>query len=125
MNGPIQVGQLYPSKLNSGLLGRPNTQPAAQGNEFKAILDQNLLKFSNHASKRLEQRGIEFSTEQMVSLNQAIDKAAAKGSKDSLILMKNNVALIVNVPNRTVVTAMDGNSMKDNVFTQIDSAVIL
>ncbi len=125
MNGPIQVGQLYPSKLNSGLLGRPNTQPAAQGNEFKAILDQNLLKFSNHASKRLEQRGIEFSTEQMASLNQAIDKAAAKGSKDSLILMKNNVALIVNVPNRTVVTAMDGNSMKDNVFTQIDSAVIL
>jgi flagellar operon protein len=126
MNGPIQVGQLYPSKLNSGLLGRPNNQAtAAQGNEFKAILDQNLLKFSNHASKRLEQRGIQFSKEQMTSLNQAIDKAAAKGSKDSLILMQNNVALIVNVPNRTVVTAMDGNSMKDNVFTQIDSAVIL
>ncbi|GGJ22233.1 TIGR02530 family flagellar biosynthesis protein [Paenibacillus hunanensis] len=126
MNGPIQVGQLYPSKLNSSLLGRPNNQATAgQGNEFKAILDQNLLKFSNHASKRLEQRGIQFSTEQMTSLNQAIDKAAAKGSKDSLILMQNNVALIVNVPNRTVVTAMDGNSMKDNVFTQIDSAVIL
>lgn len=126
MNGPIQVGQLYPSKLNSSLLGRPNNQvTAGQGNEFKAILDQNLLKFSNHASKRLEQRGIQFSTEQMTSLNQAIDKAAAKGSKDSLILMQNNVALIVNVPNRTVVTAMDGNSMKDNVFTQIDSAVIL
>ncbi|WP_411349730.1 TIGR02530 family flagellar biosynthesis protein [Paenibacillus sp. WLX2291] len=126
MNGPIQVGQLYPSKLNSSLLGRPNnTASATQNKDFQNILDQNLLKFSNHASKRLEQRGIEFSTEQMTSLNQAIDKAAAKGSKDSLILMQNNVALIVNVPNRTVVTAMDGNSIKDNVFTQIDSAVIL
>ncbi|WP_322903914.1 TIGR02530 family flagellar biosynthesis protein [Paenibacillus campi] len=126
MNGPIQVGQLYPSKLNSSLIGRPNTPAAAtQGNEFKAIFDQNLLKFSNHASKRLEQRGIQFSSEQIASLNQAIDKAAAKGAKDSLILMQNQVALIVNVPNRTVVTAMDGKSMKDNVFTQIDSAVIL
>ncbi|WP_458119174.1 TIGR02530 family flagellar biosynthesis protein [Paenibacillus sp. Z6-24] len=126
MSGPIQVGQLYPSNINSGLLGRSkNTASGSKPNEFQNILDQNLLKFSNHASKRLEQRGIEFSNEQMNSLNQAIDKAAAKGSKDSLILMQNNVALIVNVPNRTVVTAMDGNSMKDNVFTQIDSAVII
>ncbi|WP_017813681.1 MULTISPECIES: TIGR02530 family flagellar biosynthesis protein [Paenibacillus] len=126
MSGPIQVGQLYPSNINSGLLGRSkNTTSGSKPNEFQNILDQNLLKFSNHASKRLEQRGIEFSKEQMNSLNQAIDKAAAKGSKDSLILMQNNVALIVNVPNRTVVTAMDGNSMKDNVFTQIDSAVII
>lgn len=126
MSGPIQVGQLYPSNINSGLLGRSkNTTSGSKPNEFQNILDQNMLKFSNHASKRLEQRGIEFSSEQMNSLNQAIDKAAAKGSKDSLILMQNNVALIVNVPNRTVVTAMDGNSMKDNVFTQIDSAVII
>ncbi|ANF96524.1 TIGR02530 family flagellar biosynthesis protein [Paenibacillus bovis] len=126
MSGPIQVGQLYPSNVNSGLLGRSkNATSGSKPNEFQNILDQNLLKFSNHASKRLEQRGIQFSKEQMNSLNQAIDKAAAKGSKDSLILMQNNVALIVNVPNRTVVTAMDGNSMKDNVFTQIDSAVII
>ncbi|WP_046215364.1 TIGR02530 family flagellar biosynthesis protein [Paenibacillus wulumuqiensis] len=126
MSGPIQVGQLYPSNINSGLLGRSkSTISGSKPNEFQNILDQNMLKFSNHASKRLEQRGIEFSSEQMNSLNQAIDKAAAKGSKDSLILMQNNVALIVNVPNRTVVTAMDGNSMKDNVFTQIDSAVII
>ncbi|MNP74933.1 hypothetical protein D3C76_1718910 [compost metagenome] len=53
-----------------------------------------------------------------------MDKAAAKGSKESLILMK-DLAFIVSVPNRTVVTAMDGNSIKDNVFTQIDSAIVI
>lgn len=126
MSGPIQVGQLYPTNLNSGLLGRTkNANNETSTSDFQNILDNKLLKFSNHASKRLEQRGIELSADQLKSVNQAIDKAAAKGSKESLILMQNNVALIVNVPNRTVVTAMDGKSMKDNVFTQIDSAVII
>ena len=54
----------------------------------------------------------------------AIDKAAAKGAKDSLILFK-DMAFIVNVKNRTIVTAMDSSSMQDNVFTQIDSAVVI
>lgn len=126
MSGPIQVGQLYPTNLNSGLLGRTkNVNNETSTSDFQNILDNKLLKFSNHASKRLEQRGIELSADQLKSVNQAIDKAAAKGSKESLILMQNNVALIVNVPNRTVVTAMDGKSMKNNVFTQIDSAVII
>ncbi|MFD1990916.1 TIGR02530 family flagellar biosynthesis protein [Paenibacillus nicotianae] len=126
MSGPIQVGQLYPTNLNSGLLGRTkNVSNETSTSDFQNILDNKLLKFSNHASKRLEQRGIELSADQLKSVNQAIDKAAAKGAKESLILMQNSVALIVNVPNRTVVTAMDGKSMKDNVFTQIDSAVII
>ncbi|MDN4616547.1 TIGR02530 family flagellar biosynthesis protein [Paenibacillus sp. PsM32] len=126
MSGPIQVGQLYPTNLNSGLLGRTkNVNNENSTSDFQNILDNKLLKFSNHASKRLEQRGIELSADQLKSVNQAIDKAAAKGAKESLILMQNSVALIVNVPNRTVVTAMDGKSMKDNVFTQIDSAVII
>ncbi|GJM83470.1 hypothetical protein HMSSN139_59660 [Paenibacillus sp. HMSSN-139] len=72
----------------------------------------------------MEQRGIELKPEQLNKIESAIDSAAAKGAKDSLILLK-DMALIVNVNNRTVVTAMDGSSMKDNVFTQIDSAVII
>ncbi|MNP52888.1 hypothetical protein D3C76_1473110 [compost metagenome] len=83
-----------------------------------------MLKFSNHAAKRLEQRGIELGSRQLDQISNAVEKAAAKGSKESLILMK-DMALIVSIPNRTVVTAMDGSSMKDNVFTQIDSAVII
>lgn len=72
----------------------------------------------------MQQRGIKLDSEQLVQLDTAVRKAEAKGAKESLILFK-DVALIVNVKNRTVVTAMDGSQMKDNVFTQIDSAVII
>lgn len=88
------------------------------------MLQDQVLKLSNHAAKRLEQRGIELRSDQMAKINSAVDKAAAKGAKESLILMQ-DMALIVSVPNRTVVTAMDKQSMQDNVFTQIDSAVII
>lgn len=126
MNSPIKVGQLYPGRIGPSVLAQPkNSQAnAGQGTSFKEMLQDRLVHFSNHAVKRLEQRGIELKPEQLNQIESAIDSAAAKGAKDSLILMK-DMALIVNVGNRTVVTAMDGNSMRDNVFTQIDSAVII
>ena len=79
------------------------------------------LKFSNHATKRLEDRDIMLSSEEMGMINDAVDKAEDKGSKDSLVLV-NGKAFIVNIPNKTIVTAMslDGG---DNVFTNIDSVV--
>ncbi|MGN7412243.1 TIGR02530 family flagellar biosynthesis protein [Paenibacillus sp. SAF-068] len=108
------------------MLQRPKTgeSSAVPEKPFAKVLEDNLLKLSNHAAKRLEQRGIELKTEQMEQIGSALDKAAAKGAKESLILMQ-DMAFIVNVKNRTVVTAMDSESMKDNVFTQIDSAVII
>ncbi|WP_373323208.1 TIGR02530 family flagellar biosynthesis protein [Paenibacillus polysaccharolyticus] len=108
------------------MLRKPQTGDAsgAPSKPFAQVLEDNLLKLSNHAAKRLEQRGIELKTEQMKQIGSALDKAAAKGAKESLILMQ-DMAFIVNVKNRTVVTAMDSESMKDNVFTQIDSAVII
>ncbi|NGZ75501.1 TIGR02530 family flagellar biosynthesis protein [Saccharibacillus alkalitolerans] len=123
MNDPIRVGQLYPAKIPPGA-SRSQTASAAGRDSFQSVLGEQLLKFSGHASKRLEQRGIELNSEQLRKIGSAIDKAAAKGSKESLLLMQ-DMALIVNVRNRTVVTAVDGGSMKDNVFTQIDSAVIV
>jgi len=72
----------------------------------------------------MQSRGISFKPDEMSRLNDAIDKAAAKGSKNTLMLMGDN-ALIVSVKNRTVVTAMDREAMKENVFTNIDSTVIL
>lgn len=128
MSDRMIIGQLYPAKIY------PTSTPSRGNNRhsnvetanvsFDQILQQNMLKFSNHAVKRLEQRGIEIPSEQLSRISDAIDQAAAKGSKESLILM-NDMALIVNVTNRTVVTAMDGGSMKNNVFTKIDSAVII
>lgn len=81
------------------------------------------LKFSNHAIERMHSRGISYSPETMKNIETAVAKAAAKGSKDTLVLTDNS-ALIVSVKNNTVVTVMDKNAMKENVFTNIDSTVM-
>lgn len=84
----------------------------------------NGVKFSNHAVERMRTRGIKFSPEDLDRLNSAVERAAAKGSKDSLVLM-NDSALIVSVKNKTVVTVMDQNALKENVFTNIDSTIVM
>jgi len=126
MSDRITVGQLYTGPVTPNMLRKPQTGDTSgtPSKPFAQVLEDNLLKLSNHAAKRLEQRGIELKTEQMKQIGSALDKAAAKGAKESLILMQ-DMAFIVNVKNRTVVTAMDSESMRDNVFTQIDSAVII
>jgi flagellar operon protein len=82
------------------------------------------VKFSGHAQERLAASRRTLSETEMTQLNQAVDQAAAKGSRDALILMR-DLALVVSVKNRTVITAVDGDRMKENVFTNIDSAVIV
>ena len=82
------------------------------------------LKFSAHAQQRLESRNIRLTTDDVAKMNAMADKAAAKGSKQSLFMMR-DVAMVVSITNRTVITAVDQSSMKENVFTNIDSAAIL
>src|SRR5690606_9272855 len=109
------------------------------GPSFEEVLKQNLpnplqdglntaqtqkLKFSNHAIERIKSRGIQMGPEQLQKLEQAVEKAESKGAKETLVLMGSS-ALIVNIKNKTVVTALDQNMMKENVFTNIDSTVIL
>lgn len=96
--------------------------PAKQGATQVAVKEG--IKFSNHAIDRMRTRGITFSPEDVSRLSEAVGKAAAKGSKDSLILM-NDSALIVSVKNNTVVTVMDKNALKENVFTNIDSTIVM
>lgn len=126
MTEGVKIGQLYPQVMHPAAPVQRSVRAdiPRPGESFRAILDQKVLKFSQHAKLRLEQRGIRLGNEQMAKIEEAIDKAAAKGAKESLLLMK-DLALIVNVKNRTIVTAMDGSSMRDNVFTQIDSAVVI
>ena len=81
------------------------------------------VQFSKHATKRLEERGLALDAGRMARLERAVGQAEAKGSKDSLILL-DELALVVSVQNRTVVTAMDEQSSKEHVFTNIDSVVI-
>lgn len=113
--------------VRPGGTGSPvQTQQSPQ--KFETLLQAELasqqIRFSKHAALRLQNRQIELKPQDLVRLSQAVDQAASKGARDSLILM-NQAAFIVNVPNRMVVTAVDGGSLKQNVFTNIDSAVIL
>lgn len=82
------------------------------------------VKFSKHAASRLESRNISLTAEQSARLESGVERAEAKGINESLVLI-DSLAFIVNVPNRTVVTAMDQNDTKSNIFTNIDGAVIM
>ncbi len=101
---------------------RAATAPAG-GSSFADALD-GALKVSGHAQSRLASRGIELDGAAWDRVRGGVDKAAAKGARESLVLM-DDVALVVSVKNRTVITAVDKGSLKDNVFTNIDSAVIV
>jgi len=91
---------------------------------FDSFFDNELakIKFSGHAAKRLETRNIQLSESEMSKLQEAVGKAEAKGSRDSLVMI-NDKAFIVNIPNRTVVTAVEVAEGNENVFTNIDSVV--
>jgi len=80
------------------------------------------VKLSKHAQQRLESRDINLSENEMNRINTAVQQAEAKGAKDSLVMM-DDTAFVVNIPNRTVITAMSLASSNENVFTNIDSVV--
>lgn len=93
-------------------------------NSIKESNEVQLVKFSKHATSRLEQRNIELSDEQLERLNAGAQKAFGKGINESLIMV-DQLAFIVNIPNSTVITAMDQTEAEENVFTNIDGAVII
>jgi len=82
------------------------------------------VKFSAHAAKRLRTRQIDVTPDQQRQLTGALDTVAAKGVRESLVLM-DGLAMVVNVPNRTVITVVRQAELADRVFTGIDSAVVL
>lgn len=82
------------------------------------------FKLSAHARERIEQRGISLDASEQQSLNEALFQLEQKGSQDALLLRK-DAAFIVNVPTRTIVTAVETGALKERVFTQIDSALML
>jgi flagellar operon protein len=96
--------------------------------KFASVLRQSMppseeVRFSAHAAQRLQDRDIPFSEQDTQRLSQSIAEAEAKGAKTSLILM-DRLALIVGVPNRTVITVMEPQSGDHTVFTNIDSVVV-
>lgn len=121
-NKPVAGGPSFEETLK-GIQGfqTPAMPNVAKSNPMAATEG---IKFSNHAVERMQSRGISFNKEDMARLNEAVDRAAAKGSKDTLVLM-NDSALICSVKNKTVVTVMDKTALKENVFTNIDSTIVM
>ena len=118
-------------------VGRPVEIPPTGTSSFRSVLDaataaqpattstgSEPLKFSAHAMQRLQSRNISLTSEDVTKMNAMADKAAAKGAKNSLFIVR-DVAMVVSIKNRTVITAVDSDSMKENVFTNIDSAAII
>jgi len=129
-SGPGPVGNA-PAPLQ----GTPVQIPPTSGPAFRDVLRSaqstpsvppsgEPLKFSAHALARLQSRNITLSPQDVEKLNAMTDKAAAKGAKQSLFMM-GDVGMVVSVKNRVVITAVDSDSMKENVFTNIDSAAII
>ncbi len=119
-----EVRQITGTSPSTGAVQTP--RGARSGEAFQEALReaQGSVRFSAHAQARLQSRQIELDAEAMRRVENAVDRAAQKGSRESLLLM-DDVALIVSVRNRTVITAIDRENLKENVFTNIDSAVVL
>ncbi len=127
------VDQIFiPNPVQPGRIDRPQQQKPASiqtsDSPFARVLDQKIpsqeIKFSQHAQDRLRARNINFSANDLANLEGAVNSVAQKGGKESLVMMGDS-ALVVSIKNRTVVTAMDKSQMKGNVFTNIDSAVVI
>jgi flagellar operon protein len=125
---PIQNSKISQLVQQTSLTAPTTTQKSTNGTPATgatfADLLQDQLKVSGHAKTRMESRNIQLSPDEWNRVLGGVQKASAKGAKESLVMV-DNVALLVSVKNRTVITAVDKDSLKENVFTNIDSAVIV
>ena len=131
MNSIITGGYSSIEQAAGRLSNKKDTSQAAgsSGISFQDNLKQKKniaegVKFSKHADMRLKQRDITLTDEQLSRLNEGTQKAGLKGIRESLVIM-DDLAFIVNTKSKTVVTAMDQNNSEDNIFTNIDGAVII
>ena len=118
VNGQLPVNKTIPrQQIGTGLSFQEVLNRTTEQNQVTE------LKFSKHAAGRLIDRNIELSETQMERLQEGARNAGQKGIKDSLVIV-DELAFIVNVPNKTVVTALDQTEARGNIFTNIDGAVI-
>ena len=115
--------QLLPKKESAGPASVQDQGAFAEAMRRAEAGGEGSVRFSTHARRRLAAREIHFGQSRLKRLEEAVDKAASKGGRDSLILM-DELALIVNIKNRTVVTAIDRSSRREGVFTNIDTVVV-
>jgi len=125
MSNPIRNTQIHELIQQQQVTRTTPQAPVSPADKtaFQEIL-QDRLKVSGHAQTRLQSRNIELDKGQWERVMDGVQKASEKGAKESLVMV-DDVALVVSVKNRTVITAVEQSALKENVFTNIDSAVIV
>ncbi|MEX2196719.1 MAG: TIGR02530 family flagellar biosynthesis protein [Thermoleophilaceae bacterium] len=130
MTGPLHNPALLPpgAVAPAGAPAAPAGAARAQrpeGPSFAEVLSRQTegVQFSKHALQRVERRGIELDGTTVARLEDGVDRAAGKGARDAVVFV-DGTAFVVAVKNRTVVTAVNAEHMREHVFTNIDSAVI-
>jgi flagellar operon protein len=121
----IPPGAIAPSPLDIAAQQSQKLHGAVNGPAFGDVLAEKAaqVQFSGHAIQRVRRRGIEVDQTTLARLQAGVDRAAGKGARESVVFV-DSTAFVVSVRNRTVITAVDRDHMKDHVFTNIDSAVI-
>lgn len=120
-------GKLY--SVDDFTTASPRDNKKTESADFRNILTKELNKsnsfvISNHAAERLRDRNISLNESDMNKINEGINKAGEKGANESLMLYK-DLILVASIKNRTIITAVDKDSSKGNVFTNVDSVVLL
>ena len=123
LHNPALIPPVGPAGPVVGAGGRP--APAIGGPAFAEVLRSRTVgvQFSGHAVQRLERRGIDVDPPTLQRLDEGVSRAAGKGSREAVVFV-DGTAFVVSVKNKTVITAVDREHMRDHVFTNIDSAVI-
>jgi flagellar operon protein len=125
MSVQVEHSTLVP--LDGGPLAPAGPQAPARidGPAFEDVLRSRVgdVQFSRHALQRLERRGITVDAPVQQRLDDGVQRAAGKGARDAVVFV-DGTAFVVSVRNRTVITAVDRDHMREHVFTNIDSAVI-
>jgi flagellar operon protein len=122
----IPPGAIAPSPLDVAAQAPAQAKAdALKGPAFGDVLAEKAaqVQFSGHALQRVRRRGIEVDAGTLQRLQSGVERAAGKGARESVVFV-DSTAFVVSVRNRTVITAVDRDHMKDHVFTNIDSAVI-
>ncbi len=117
------VSNISELKLSHQLSAPGKTGLASFAESLQSEYSKSGIQFSKHAAQRMQSRGMEMTPGLLSDLNQAMQRARDKGSKDA-VLIGDKSAFIVNIPNNTIVTMMTEREMKENIFTNIDSAVL-
>ncbi len=125
INGVLyQIDGIKPAIDNGNYAAKSKTKSEFSDLLKNTIKNEDSFVISKHAAERIKDRNISLNESDMNKINEGINKADEKGSKESLILYK-DVVLVASIKNRTIITAVDKDSSQGNIFTNIDSVVLL